>query len=83
MSKELILNEHDVMLLIEGALKTIVSDKEYFYDSRVGPQYSKLSESGEEFLSKTMKTLLPLLAAAHREELDRRAKELVVEQLKG
>ena len=83
MEQEVSLTERDVLLLIEGALKTIVANKEYFYNSRVAPHYSKLSEPGEEFLLKTMKTLLPLLAQAHTEELDRRAKELVLDTLKN
>ena len=77
------LNEKEVMEMIGGALRSIVDNSGYFYRSSVGPQYSKLYPQGEQMLIKSMSVLLPLLSKAQEESLDRRAKELVIEELKN
>jgi hypothetical protein len=77
------LNEKEVMEMIGGALRSIVDNSDYFYRSSVSPQYSKLYPQGEQMLIKTMSVLLPLLSKAQEEALDRRAKELVIKELKN
>jgi hypothetical protein len=62
--------------MIKGALDAIIDNKEYFYNSHVGPQYSHLTGAGEAMLVKSMNTLLPLLAQAKERELDERAKSI-------
>ena len=37
------LTTKEVMTMIEGSVKAIVDDPDYFYSSGVGPQYSKLT----------------------------------------
>jgi hypothetical protein len=73
----------EVHAMIEGTLETIIKNRKYFYHSNVGPQYSKLYPEGEVMLIKSMNTLLPLLAEANNRELDKRAKEIVLKNLKG
>jgi len=62
--------------MIKGAIDAIVENKEYFYNSAVGPQYSHLTTDGETMLIKSMNTLLPLLAQAEERALDERAKAI-------
>ena len=62
--------------MIRGSLEAIVDNKEYFYNSHVGPQYSHLTTEGETILVKSMNALLPLLAMAKERELDERAKSI-------
>jgi hypothetical protein len=62
--------------MIRGSLEAIVDNKEYFYNSHVGPQYSHLTDAGEQILVKSMTALLPLLAMAKERELDERAKSI-------
>lgn len=83
MSDKELLTEEEVFVIIEGTLKSIISNRDYFYHSAVGPSYSKLYPDGERFLIKSMQTLLPLLSKAQEEALDVRAKDLVVKNLKN
>lgn len=66
----------EVMTMIEGSVKAIVDNPDYFYNSNVGPQYSKLTPRGCDMVLKTMTALLPLLAQAQERELDKRAKSI-------
>ena len=70
------LTTKEVMTMIEGSVKSIVESPEYFYNSGVGPQYSKLTPNGCDMVLKTMTALLPLLAQAQERELDERAKSI-------
>ena len=75
------LTTKEVMTMIEGSVKAIVDDPDYFYSSGVGPQYSKLTPSGRDMILKTMTALLPLLAQAKERELDERAKSVTWNKL--
>ena len=70
------LTTKEVMTMIEGSVNAIVDDPEYFYNSGVGPQYSKLTPSGCDMILKSMTALLPLLAQAKERELNERAKSI-------
>jgi hypothetical protein len=70
------LTTKEVMTMIEGSVKAIVDNSDYFYNSNVGPQYSKLTPRGCDMILKSMTALLPLLAQAKERELDERAKSI-------
>ena len=70
------LSQKEVMTMIEGSVKAVIDDPEYFYNSGVGPQYSKLTPSGCDMIIKSMTALLPLLAQAKERELNERAKSI-------
>ena len=70
------LTTKEVMTMIEGSVKAVVDNPEYFYSSGVGPQYSKLTPSGWDMILKSMTALLPLLAQAKERELNERAKSI-------
>jgi hypothetical protein len=70
------LSQKEVMTMIEGSVKAIVDNPDYFYSSGVGPQYSKLTPRGCDMVLKTMTALLPLLAQAKERDLDARAKSI-------
>ncbi len=70
------LTTKEVMTMIEGSVKAVVDNPEYFYNSGVGPQYSKLTPGGCDMILKSMTALLPLLAQAKERELDERAKSI-------
>jgi hypothetical protein len=70
------LTTKEVMTMIDGSVKAIVDNPDYFYNSNVGPQYSKLTPSGCDMILKSMTALLPLLAQAKERELDARAKSI-------
>jgi hypothetical protein len=70
------LSTKEVMTMVEGSIKAIVDNPDYFYSSGVGPQYSKLTPKGCDMVLKTMTVLLPLLAQAKERDLDERAKSI-------
>jgi hypothetical protein len=82
MTEKLELTESEAMALIEGAIKVLIDNSDYFYRSNVGPQYSKITPEGNQMLIKAMTALLPLLADAKHRDLDRRAKEIIMDTLK-
>ena len=68
--------------MIKGSLDAIIDNKQYFYNSHVGPQYSHLTTEGEQILVKSMNALLPLLAQAKERDLDERAKSITWNSIK-
>ena len=76
------LSTKEVMTMIEGSVKAIVDNPDYFYSSGVGPQYSKLTPAGCDIVLKTMTALLPLLAQAKERDLDERAKSITWNSIK-
>lgn len=75
------LSTKEVMTMIEGSVKAIVDNPDYFYSSGVGPQYSKLTPKGCDMVLKSMTALLPLLAQAKERDLDARAKSMTWKSL--
>jgi len=75
------LSTKEVMTMIEGSIKAIVDNPDYFYSSGVGPQYSKLTPKGCDMILKSMTALLPLLAQAKERDLDARAKSMTWKSL--
>jgi hypothetical protein len=76
------LTTKEVMTMIEGSVKAIVDNPDYFYNSGVAPQYSKLTPKGCDMVLKTMTALLPLLAQAKERDLDERAKSITWNSIK-
>jgi len=84
-SKNLNLNPftvNEVQTIINGSIDAIISNKDYFYHSGVGPNYSHLTKEGEVMILKTLNSLLPLLDDAKHRELDERAKQITFDTLK-
>lgn len=71
----------EVEKVINATLKMIVQDSHYFYSSSIDSKYSNLTPSGEEYLIKIFNEFLPLLQEVEREELDQRAREVVLNDL--
>jgi hypothetical protein len=72
----------EVQTIMNGTVDAIVANKDYFYHSSVGPNYSHLTKEGEAMIVKTMNSLMSLLADAKDRELDERAKSITWDSLK-
>ena len=68
--------------IIYGSLKEILTNSKYIYNSSVSPEYSEWTQLGETEVLKFLKFASYLIVSTEREELDRRAKEMVLENLK-
>jgi len=62
----------------------VLKDDKLYYESRVGKkgEYNHFREGGHEALLRYIDTMAPLILANEREKLDKRAKEMVLEELK-
>lgn len=68
--------------IVYGSLRELLANSKYIYNSTVGPEYSEWTEAGQKELLFYLKNVSFLIAQSEREELDRRAKEMVLENLK-
>jgi len=68
---------------IYGSLKELLSNSRYIYNSNVGPEYSEWTEAGQKEILSYLKHVGFLIVQSERAELDRRAKEMVLENLKN
>ncbi len=69
--------------LVYGGLQEIMNNSNYFYRSSVGKDYSHLTERGKEAVVEYMDLMAWKIWQAEQEDLDRRAKEQVLKELKG
>lgn len=72
----------EVDKVIMSTIRMIVNDSTYFYSSTVDSKYSRLTQQGEEFLVKIMNEFLPLVQDVEQDELNERAKDVVLNALK-
>ena len=68
--------------LVYGGLEEILNNRNYYYSSSVGFGYSHFTEEGKLALTEFMDLMAYKIKEAENADLDRRAKEQVLEQLK-
>lgn len=69
--------------LVYGGLEELINNRNYYYHSAVGRDYSHLTESGKEAVAEFMDIMAWQIKQANEKDLDRRAKEQVLATLKG
>ena len=69
--------------LVYGGLQEILNNSKYFYRSSVGSNYCHLTEDGKEAIVEFMDLMAYKIWQAEQEDLDKRAKEQVIKELKG
>lgn len=69
--------------ILYGGLNEIVHNGRYYYHSGAGPTYSSWTEPGKIALTKYMLNVAELMFDVEHEQLDKRAKDLVLKGLKG
>ena len=62
----------------------VLKDDKYYYESMIGKkgEYNHFREGGEQALLTYIEAMAPLILKNEREKLDKRAKEMVLEELK-
>lgn len=68
--------------LVYGGLEEIINNPNYYYKSSVGLGYSKFNDEGKIALMEFMDLMAYKITEAENSDLDRRAKQQVVDQLK-
>lgn len=69
--------------LFYGGVVEIMNNRNYYYKSSVGSEYNHLTESGLKVMSEYMNFMAGLIADAEEASLNKRAKDLVINGLKG
>jgi hypothetical protein len=69
--------------LMYGGLKEIMNNNRYYYKSSVGKEYSSFTESGKQVVEEFVMDLAGYITDAENAELDQRAKDMVLKELKG
>ena len=67
---------------IYAGLFEIIKDREYFYQSSVGKEYSHLTEKGKEATVKWLSLMAWEMLELEKQQLDARAKKMMWEELK-
>ena len=65
-----------------AGLFEILKDKNLYYQSNIDSKYDKFTEKGEEAVLEWIKVVAPKMIAVEKAELDIRAKQLVIDELK-
>lgn len=66
-----------------GGINEMMNNSKYFYYSNVGATYCHWTEEGERALTEYIKLMTPVLLTSERASLDKRAKQMVLDGLKG
>ena len=69
--------------LMFGGLHELMKNRHYYYHSSVGQNYSYWTDEGKEALCEYMNVMGWKLKEAEEAELNQRAKDLVINGLKG
>lgn len=77
------LEKNAVKELFYGGVMEILNNPNYYYNSKVGLDYNHFTERGKAAMDEYLKTMAGLMLKAEEESLNKRAKELVIQGLKG
>ena len=81
--KGFVMDKQAIKELMYGGLKEIMNNNRYYYKSSVGKEYSSFTPNGKEVVQEFVTDLAGYIIAAENAELDQRAKDLVMKELKG
>ena len=68
--------------LVYGGLEEIINNRNYYYKSSVGFGYNHFTDEGKIALCEFMDLMAYKISEAENTDLDRRAKQQVIDQLK-
>ena len=69
--------------LVYGGLEELLNNKAYYYRSSIGQEYCHLTDSGKEAVTEFISLMAAKVHQANEKDLDKRAKEMVIKELKG
>jgi hypothetical protein len=67
--------------IVMGALRELINNRNYAYISAESPSFSHLESGGKEFVIALVEAVLPLLVAAHTEQIRQAAEEMMLNKL--
>ena len=69
--------------LLYGGVSELMKNSRYYYKSSVGKSYCNWTDDGEIALKEFVTEITHFISEADKAELDRRAKQMVMDTLKG
>jgi len=69
--------------LMYGGIKEIMNNSRYYYRSSTGRQFSSFTENGKVAVQEFVTEIAAYITDAEAAELDQRAKDMVLKELKG
>jgi hypothetical protein len=69
--------------LIYGGVNELIHNGKYYYHSSVGPEYCRFTDAGKVALDEFMTQMAITMYKVDAAELDKRAKDMVINGLKG
>lgn len=77
------MNKSAIKDLVYGGMTELMKNRTYYYHSTVSSSYGHWTEHGKEALQEFMNLVAGKMYEAEQEDLDSRAKQQVLDQLKG
>lgn len=69
--------------LTYGGLMELINNSRYYYKSSVGKDYSHFTDAGKQAVTEYIEIMAWQMLQAHEADLERRAKDQVLNALKG
>jgi hypothetical protein len=69
--------------MMYGGIKELMADRRYYYTSGIGRQYDHFTDDGKLALYQFASDMAFYIAEAENKELDSRARDMVLKELKG
>lgn len=69
--------------LLYGGLLELINSRKNYYNSSVGSSYNHFTDDGKEAVQEYLHAMATVMLKAEAAELDNRAKEMVMKELKG
>jgi len=69
--------------LLYGGISELMKNRRYYYQSSVGKTYNSWTDDGQIAVHEFVSEITHFIIEADKKELDARAKEMVLETLKG
>ena len=77
------MNKQDLKNILYGSIYELAKDRKNYYHSNFGNNYSHFTPEGEKAVLELLQVWVYSMLQTEEKELDRRAKDLVVKELKG
>lgn len=69
--------------LMYGGIKELMNNRKYYYKSSVSRDYSQFTETGKEAVQEFILDMARYISDAEEIDLDQRAKDMVMKELKS
>ena len=69
--------------LMYGGIKELMNDRRFYYNSSMGKNYSYFTDAGKVAVYEFVTEIASYITDAENADLDKRAKEMMINDLKG